>query len=92
ILAERIQHAFRTRPFTAVGVDRAITISIGIASDIARNDQIASVLIARADEALYVAKRNGRDRTELWHPGMRAFDGSLPGRRSIEMGAIKMEE
>ncbi len=92
ILADRIQHAFRTRPFAAVGVERAITISIGIASDIARNDQIASVLIARADEALYVAKRNGRDRTELWHPGMRAFDGSLPGRRSIELNAIKIEE
>ena len=92
ILADRIQHAFRTRPFAAVGVDRAITISIGIASDIARNDQIAAVLIARADEALYVAKRNGRDRTEVWHPGMRAFDGSLPGRRSIERTAINIEE
>jgi diguanylate cyclase (GGDEF)-like protein len=92
ILADRIQHAFRTRPFAAVGVERTITISIGIASDIARNDQIAAVLIARADEALYVAKRNGRDRTELWHPGMRAFDGSLPGRRSIELNAMKLEE
>ena len=92
ILADRIQHAFRTRPFAAVGVERAITISIGIASDIARNDRIAHVLIARADEALYVAKRNGRDRSELWHPGMRAFDGSLPGRRSIEASAIKIDE
>ena len=92
ILADRIQHAFRTRPFAAVGVERAVTISIGIASDIARNDRIAQVLIARADEALYVAKRNGRDRTELWHPGMRAFDGSLPGRRSVEQSAIKIEE
>lgn len=92
ILAERIQHAFHKRPFAAVGVERAVTISIGIASDIARNDRIAAVLIARADEALYVAKRNGRDRTELWHPGMRAFDGSLPGRRSIEQGAMKIDE
>ncbi|MFI5244173.1 MAG: diguanylate cyclase [Gemmatimonadales bacterium] len=92
ILADRIQHAFRTRPFTAVGVERAVTISIGIASDLARNDRIATVLIARADEALYVAKRNGRDRTELWIPGMRAFDGSLPGRRSIEQGAMKLDE
>jgi len=92
ILADRIQHAFRTRPFTAVGVERAITISIGIASDTARNDQIASVLVARADEALYVAKRNGRDRTELWHPGMRAFDGTLPGRRSIEQRALKLDD
>jgi diguanylate cyclase (GGDEF)-like protein len=92
ILADRIQHAFRTRPFAAVGVERAVTISIGIASDVARNDHIASVLIARADEALYVAKRNGRDRTELWVPGMRTFDGSLPGRRSIEQSAMKIEE
>jgi diguanylate cyclase (GGDEF)-like protein len=92
ILADRIQHAFRSRGFAAVGVERTITISIGIASDIARNDQVAAVLIARADEALYVAKRNGRDRAELWHPGMRAFDGSLPGRRSIELSALKIEE
>lgn len=91
ILADRIQHAFRTRPFAAVGVENAITISIGIASDIARNAEIASVLIARADEALYVAKRNGRDRTELWHPGMRAFDGSLPGRRSTTPVAVRGE-
>jgi diguanylate cyclase (GGDEF)-like protein len=92
ILAERIQHAFHANPFTAVGVDRPVTVSIGIASDIARNDQVATVLIARADESLYVAKRNGRDRTELWHPGMRAFDGSLPGRRSVEVAALKIEE
>jgi diguanylate cyclase (GGDEF)-like protein len=91
ILADRIQQAFRTRPFAAVGVERPVTVSIGIASDLARNDQIAQVLIARADEALYVAKRNGRDRTELWHPGMRAFDGSLPGRRSIEMGQLRTD-
>jgi diguanylate cyclase (GGDEF)-like protein len=92
ILAERILHAFRTRPFSAVGVDRTISVSIGIASDIARNDQIASLLIARADEALYVAKRNGRARAELWQAGMRAFDGSLPGRRSMEVRAVKIEE
>ena len=92
ILADRIQHAFRTRPFSAVGVHRTITISIGIASDVARNDQISSVLIARADEALYVAKKNGRNRTELWHPGMRAFDGTLPGGRSIEASALKLDE
>jgi diguanylate cyclase (GGDEF)-like protein len=79
ILADRIQQAFRTRPFAGVGVDHPITVSIGIASEIARNDRVASVLIARADEALYVAKRNGRDRTEMWHPGMRAADGSLAG-------------
>jgi diguanylate cyclase (GGDEF)-like protein len=91
ILADRIQQAFRTLPFAAVGVDKTVTISIGIASDVARNDQVAAVLIARADEALYVAKRNGRNRIELWHPGMRAFDGSLPGRRSTNYEAVPLE-
>ena len=84
ILAERLQHAFRTKAFASVGGQRKISISVGIAAENARNDQVASVLIARADEALYVAKRNGRDRSELWHPGMRAFDGSAPGRRTLE--------
>ena len=91
ILADRIHHAFATRVFASVGGQRKITISIGIASEAARNDQIAGTLMARADEALYVAKRNGRNRTETWHAAMRAFDGSSPGRRSIEVSAINDE-
>jgi len=87
ILADRLQNAFHTKAFSSVRGQRMITISIGIASEIARNDQVAQVLVARADEALYVAKKNGRDRSELWHPGMRAFDGSLPGRRTLEQHA-----
>ncbi len=92
ILADRLMQAFHSRPFSSVGGRRTITISIGVGSDVARNDQIAGTLMARADEALYVAKRNGRDRTETWHPGMRAFDGSLPGRRSIEARAMTGDE
>lgn len=92
ILAERIHHAFETRPFASLGPERKITVSIGISSEAARNDQIAKTLMARADEALYVAKRNGRHRTEVWHPGMRAFDGTPPGRRSIERHALGHDE
>jgi diguanylate cyclase (GGDEF)-like protein len=88
ILAERIKVAFDTRPFTSVHGERKITVSIGIASEIARNDQVANVLIARADEALYVAKRNGRDRAELWQSGLRASDGSAPGRRSMVLPSV----
>jgi diguanylate cyclase (GGDEF)-like protein len=91
ILADRLQHAFHTKAFASMGGQRRITISIGIASELARNDQIAQVLVARADEALYVAKKNGRDRSELWHAGMRAFDGSLPGRRTLEQHALPEE-
>jgi diguanylate cyclase (GGDEF)-like protein len=90
ILADRIQAAFRNKPFASLGGSRCISVSIGIASAEANNDQIATALIARADEALYVAKRNGRDRSQMWEPGLRAFDGASPGRRSIEIGAVSV--
>ena len=84
ILADRIHQAFRGRLFASLDGQRKITISIGVSADVARNDQLLAALMGRADEALYVAKRNGRDRTELWHGGMRAFDGTPAHRRSIE--------
>jgi diguanylate cyclase len=88
ILAERVLIAFRSRSFTSVAGRRRITVSIGIASDVARDKNVANVLMARADEALYVAKKNGRDRMELWVPALRGADGSLPSRRSLETHAI----
>jgi diguanylate cyclase (GGDEF)-like protein len=92
ILADRLQHAFHSKVFASVGGQQPISVSIGIAAETARNDQIAATLVARADEALYVAKRNGRDRYEIWHPGMRAFDGSLPGRRTLEAATRTIED
>lgn len=88
ILADRVQAAFRGKPFASLGGVGQISVSIGIASADAQNDQIASVLIARADEALYVAKRNGRDRSEVWQPGLRAVDGLTQVRRSQGIPAV----
>lgn len=79
-LSERILTAFRSRAFTSVRGQMPITISIGVAAEQARNDEVVKTLIARADEALYAAKRNGRDQSVLWHPGMRTFDAT--GRRT----------
>jgi diguanylate cyclase (GGDEF)-like protein len=91
ILAARIQHAFHVRSFASLGGSKGkLTISIGVAADVARNAQVATALVARADEALYVAKRNGRDRSELWHPAMRTFDGAPPARRSDEVPEPEM--
>lgn len=92
ILAERVQAAFRGKPFTSLGGTRTIGVSIGIASAEAHTDQIATALIARADEALYVAKRNGRDRSQAWEPGLRAFDGAPSGRRWIDIHQLKLDE
>ena len=84
ILADRVQAAFRGKPFDSLGGVRSVSVSIGIASVDADTDQILSTLIARADEALYVAKRNGGDRCQLWEPGLRGLDDPLPGQRSID--------
>lgn len=80
ILAERVMQAFRTHQFHSLPPDRRITTSVGVAAAPARDDEVAKTLLARADEALYIAKRNGRDRAVVWHAGMRAFDGTNAGR------------
>jgi diguanylate cyclase (GGDEF)-like protein len=80
ILAERVMQAFRDHQFHSLPADRRITTSVGVAAAPARDDEVAKTLLARADEALYIAKRNGRDRAVVWHAGMRAFDGSNAGR------------
>ncbi len=79
ILADRVLEAFRAHKFRSLPPDFTLTTSIGVAADVARDDEVAKTLLARADEALYVAKRNGRNRSEIWHAGMRAFDGSMGG-------------
>ena len=67
-LAQRIVEAFRRKTF---GEPRArITVSIGVVSDTVPNESIAEDLRARADEALYAAKRSGRNRVVLWSHGM----------------------
>lgn len=73
-LADRVLTAFRTRAFQSLRGQMPITISIGVASEEAGTEDIVRTLVARADEALYIAKRNGRDQSVVWQTGMRAFD------------------
>jgi diguanylate cyclase (GGDEF)-like protein len=59
--AERARHAIGDQPFDGIG---QLTISVGIAL---RGDvSDASVLYEHADESLYRAKREGRDRSIMW--------------------------
>jgi len=92
ILADRVMYAFRSHTFCTLPPDSRLTASIGIAAEFARDDEVAKVLLARADEALYVAKRNGRDRSAMWHPGMRAFDGSASQPRATFSGMLRVSE
>jgi len=57
--------AARALPHPGVGATRHVTISIGAASLNPDCPEDAASLLLRADAALYRAKRNGRDRTEV---------------------------
>ena len=60
-LAERIQAAIRNKPYaTSVG-ELSITASIGIGA-LSTGDSTLESLVDRADQLLYQAKRDGRDR------------------------------
>ncbi|WP_439814751.1 PleD family two-component system response regulator [Zavarzinia sp. CC-PAN008] len=63
-IAERLRQAIAEAPFEA-GVDRPlnITVSIGVASSNPAGDT-ADSMFKRADDALYAAKRGGRNRVE----------------------------
>jgi diguanylate cyclase (GGDEF)-like protein len=58
-LAERLRQTVRSQSITSHGL--TLTVSIGVAASRGADDTVASVLAA-ADNALYQAKRGGRDR------------------------------
>jgi diguanylate cyclase (GGDEF)-like protein len=60
--AELVRHSVASSPWRADGASIALTVSIGVATTIAGSDISAQALMRRADEALYDAKRAGRNR------------------------------
>jgi diguanylate cyclase len=58
--AERIREALGRVDWTSLDSDLGVTVSAGVA--VARAGDTVEALIGRADIALYVAKREGRDR------------------------------
>jgi diguanylate cyclase (GGDEF)-like protein len=68
-----------------------VTASIGISTWSGSNDG-PDALLRRADEALYVAKRSGRDRVALWEPVATEAQAGLQwlGRRPRNPAARKV--
>ena len=60
-IAQRLREAVRALDLSEVGIDGAVTVSVGVAVGVAS----ARSLVERADAALYRAKRRGRDRVEV---------------------------
>ena len=72
VVAERISSVVRGHHFITTRGRERVTVSIGIAAEQVRDPYLGHALRARADEALYVAKRLGRDRVVMWAPGIRS--------------------
>jgi diguanylate cyclase (GGDEF)-like protein len=68
-LATRMLDAFRKRSFAAVQGRIPITASFGVVADRVRDEHVVHALRSRADEALYAAKRGGRNRVTVWSEG-----------------------
>jgi len=67
ILAERLRTLIAAHPFEHDGQRLPVTISAGVAAYPELDAKISVELIAAADEALYEAKRTGRNRVLLKH-------------------------
>ncbi len=63
--SERLREALAAKPVRLGDTDRVITFSAGVAAASTENGFRVENLVARADEALYRAKNEGRDRTVL---------------------------
>jgi len=65
-IAERLREAVSGQPFVAGGTPYPRTCSFGLAWSDCSGDITANQLLREADTALYVAKRNGRNRVEAF--------------------------
>jgi diguanylate cyclase (GGDEF)-like protein len=73
VMAERMLANIRERCCAELAPGSAITMSIGIAAERVSSLRDGAALRARSDEALYMAKRGGRNRVLLWAPGVRSL-------------------
>jgi diguanylate cyclase (GGDEF)-like protein len=79
-LAERLRAATAKLELPQLGADGRVTVSIGVASFPDQADNAAE-LFERADQALYVAKGNGRNRTIVYPNTQVVRRGSSGGDR-----------
>jgi diguanylate cyclase (GGDEF)-like protein len=64
IIGERVRIAIEREPYLVEGGDVSISISVGVAD--LDDCQSLEVMLDRADQALYQAKRSGRNRVLVW--------------------------
>lgn len=72
VVAERVRESVGRYAFKTGRGAITVTVSVGIACEQVTDAHAGRALRARADEALYVAKRLGRNRVVMWAPGIRS--------------------
>ncbi|PCK08042.1 MAG: hypothetical protein COA42_11140 [Alteromonadaceae bacterium] len=65
VLADKLRVKFEQSTLAWGGLELGVTISIGVSSTVPSRGSLISEAIDRADKALYLAKRTGRNRCEL---------------------------
>jgi diguanylate cyclase (GGDEF)-like protein len=75
--AVRMCEAVRARPFSINGTSIRITVSVGVVSASGDHADAPAKLKQRADEALYAAKRSGRDRVRVWDEELKGVSAFL---------------
>lgn len=73
----RMCDAVRSRPFVVNGNSINLTVSVGVISAGGDHEDAAGSLKQRADEALYAAKRSGRDRVRVWDDELKGVSAFL---------------
>ncbi len=66
LVADRVRSSLREKTIPTHGGIAAVTLSAGIAEMIGKSVDSASELLAAADDALYRAKEEGRDRVKVY--------------------------
>ncbi len=66
--AHRIQSLVRGEAFAVEGKEHQLTVSLGVADLAMLHQPSAKALVEAADTALFVAKRQGQDRVEIFDP------------------------
>jgi diguanylate cyclase (GGDEF)-like protein len=75
LLAERIREELGKTSFRTAGGVLSVTCSVGVAT-FPEAGTTWEALFKAADEALYVSKRSGRNRSTAWRPARQAAAGS----------------
>ncbi len=75
-LSERLRAAVEAHPFKFATTTLPVTISVGVARAPGAGMAASGDLVARADEAMYAAKRSGRNRVCSAEGGQQADGGT----------------